>query len=279
MATLMEINTQNNNNIISSNGGKKIKNVKSNSVSTGISNLPTLINSEISTLYKIKKTQLKMLKLRGYDITREAHILTWNLHDFANIYINFAKSKNMSVRSCLSQIYDANAKNKLPACCVYYADVLTKQTFGKDDFCTFIEYLDKYSIRNGILITSKQLSSDAKKHKKKLSAYSIQVFLDREIEINPTEHYLVPKHIIVTDEERKNLESTNKNFNIADLPLIPPSDAIIKYIGAKKGEIIKIERFNILNGMVHKYIAYRVVQGLQTQGIEITVPEDDTNMI
>lgn len=283
MATLMEMNPHCNNNIIndSKSSSKEInESTKVKSISSNITvlNLPNLINSEISTLFKIKTTQLKMLRTRGYDISREAHILTWNVHTFAKIYVEFAKSQNITARSSLTQIYDGNNKLNLPRCCVYYADVSSKTTFGKDDFRNFIEFLDNYRIKNGILVTSKQLSADAKKHKKKLLAYSIQVFLDNEISIDPTEHYLVPKHKIVSEEEKKILEVTNKDFNIADLILISPSDPIIKFIGAKKGQIVKIDRVNFLNVMTQKYTAYRLVQGVDTQSIEIIAPED-TNMI
>jgi len=60
-------------------------------------------------------------------------------------------------------------------------------------------------------------------------------------EINIFENYLVPKHEIMTEEEKQQLL---KKFNISlkQLPRIKERDPAVKAIGAKKGDIIKIER-------------------------------------
>jgi DNA-directed RNA polymerase subunit H (RpoH/RPB5) len=264
MATLMQIRSSANTEI------QPVQTTKSS-----FSHMSDLFNSEISTLFKIKKTQLKMLRTRGYDISREVHILSWNVNNFSNVYIDFAKSQNMTVRSSLTQIYNENPTFNLPKLCVYYADMSSKTTFGKDDFRNFIEFLDRYEVRNGILITSKPLSPDAKKHKKKLSAYSIQVFLDQEITIDPTEHVQVPKHEICSEQERLSITS-RPNFDNKDSIIIQPSDIIVRYLGAKKGQMIKVHRINMINGMVMKYIVYRTVKNIGSDEVEATIdPEEE----
>lgn len=268
MAT--QIQLQNNDNIDFS-----IRKSSIGLMSTHTSIQPVL-NSEISNLFNIKKTQLKMLRTRGYDISKEAHILSWNLSDFSKIYIDFAKSQNITLRSSLTQIYFELPKSNLPKCCVYYADPSEKSTFGKNELRKFIEFLDKYELLNGILITSNPLSSDAKKNKKKLSAYSIQVFQDCEINIDPTEHRLVPCHTVLTEEEVKELVNNNV-FNLSNCLIIQPTDPIVKYLGVKKGQVLKIDRFNILGTMVHKYTAYRLVQGVDTNQIEASTLEEVEN--
>ena len=56
-----------------------------------------------------------------------------------------------------------------------------------------------------------------------------------------TQHILVPKHTILSDEEASDVL---KKFNISavQLPAIKISDPVIKALNADAGKIIKIER-------------------------------------
>ena len=69
------------------------------------------------------------------------------------------------------------------------------------------------------------------------------------------EHELVPKHEILSKEEEeellKKLNTTKKH-----LPKILSTDPIVKALGAKKGDIIRITRKSVYAG---EYYYYRVV--------------------
>jgi len=72
---------------------------------------------------------------------------------------------------------------------------------------------------------------------------------------NILEHVYVPKHEILSKEEA---EALLKKYNItpSQLPSILISDPIVKAIGAKVGDIIKITRLSETSG---KSIYYRCV--------------------
>ncbi|MEM2874119.1 MAG: DNA-directed RNA polymerase subunit H [Candidatus Nanoarchaeia archaeon] len=59
--------------------------------------------------------------------------------------------------------------------------------------------------------------------------------------IDITKHVLVPKHILLSEEEAKKLLS-QLNISAAQLPSILSTDPMAKALGAKVGNIIKIER-------------------------------------
>ena len=72
---------------------------------------------------------------------------------------------------------------------------------------------------------------------------------------NILDHELVPEHIVLSKEEA---EEVLKKFNIKpeQLPKILTTDPVVRAIGAKKGDIIKIIR---KSKTASKAIAYRLV--------------------
>ncbi len=74
-------------------------------------------------------------------------------------------------------------------------------------------------------------------------------------EVDITKHDLVPKHIILNENERNELL---KKYGIAlkQLPRISVSDPVIKILNGNPGDIIKIIR---KSGIAGESIYYRVV--------------------
>ncbi|MDI6806269.1 MAG: DNA-directed RNA polymerase subunit H [Candidatus Aenigmarchaeota archaeon] len=69
------------------------------------------------------------------------------------------------------------------------------------------------------------------------------------------DHVLVPKHIILNEEEK---EEVMKRYRVTlkQLPRILANDPIVKLLGAKPGDVIKIIR---KSSIVGESIYYRVV--------------------
>jgi DNA-directed RNA polymerase subunit H len=72
---------------------------------------------------------------------------------------------------------------------------------------------------------------------------------------NVLEHELVPDHILLTEEETDELL---KKYSITrgQLPKVKSSDVVVKQVGAKPGDVLKIMRKSLTAG---KAIAYRLV--------------------
>ncbi len=69
------------------------------------------------------------------------------------------------------------------------------------------------------------------------------------------DHILVPKHEILSDEEVKEILKI-LGISKEQLPKIKSTDPIIKEIGAKPGDVIKITRESLTAG---KSVFYRLV--------------------
>ena len=77
--------------------------------------------------------------------------------------------------------------------------------------------------------------------------------LKREIDISKNE--LVPKHFVLSEKEKEELLK-RYGITLKELPRILSSDPMVKKLGAKPGDVIKIERKSPTAG---KTIYYRVV--------------------
>ena len=95
-----------------------------------------------------------------------------------------------------------------------------------------------------------------------MASHGVCVIMKEEVPYDILKHELVPKHTIISEEEKKKL--LNK-FNITEtqLPKILTTDAVVKAIGAKAGDVIKIERESPVAG---KTIFYRLVVKKSAKG-------------
>lgn len=208
-------------------------------------------------LYEIKKNQLKMVERRGYNIDRERQILQLTAPQFINAYIPFAQQQNKTFRSVLTQVYENDEGKKL---LVYYADIPSNSSqLGVNELGDAIRDMDHYNLKDAIIITPKQLSSQSEKHISGLVAYNIQIFLEDEMAYDPTEHFLVPTHIpLDKTQQREFFEKNDISFD--QLPILLTNDIIARYYGLRGGQVVRIERTNLYQTMVINSVAYRAVK-------------------
>lgn len=104
----------------------------------------------------------------------------------------------------------------------------------------------------GIMITNGNYTDRAKTEAQKSG---IELIPSNFPTFNIFEHVLVPKHEILTPEER---EEVLKKYRVKpyQIPHIKASDPIVRVIGAKPGDILRIIRKSPTAG---EYISYRYV--------------------
>jgi len=209
-------------------------------------------------LYNVKKNQLKMTERRGYRIDpREVQNVS-SFDYFMRIYIPYARQNKKTLREVLSNVY-LNSDGK-PDFVVYFADVPPGSTqLGVNESNEAIKYMRTYNVRKAVMITEKQLSSASATKIDGLVAYNIQVFLEQEMSYDPTEHFLVPTHIPLSDEDQTKFLNEN-DITIDQLPVIPSTDIIARYYGMRPGQIVRIERENMYESMIMKSVTYKAIR-------------------
>jgi len=133
--------------------------------------------------------------------------------------------------------------------------VSTEGTVGVQHINQMGKAMKEENVERGIVISSGRYTQTAKSNANKKH---IELIPRTFPSFNIFEHSLVPKHEIITPEEKQKLldEYRVKPYQ---LPRIQSSDPAAKAIGARPGDIVRIIRDSPTAG---KYIAYRyVVEG------------------
>ena len=206
-------------------------------------NLDEMTNEDISKLFKVSKTLNKMMVDRGYRENENANLtfdeFSANLKKFPKMYGFFVK-------------VDPSDSSKIFR--TYY-EYIPNAKINSVNINNIFAVMKDNQINSGIILLSGKLSQQAKQKVLDINTQiPIETFSLNELVVNITEHELVPKHILLSPEEKKTLL---ERYRIKDsqLPKIFVTDPVAKYLGLKKGEVVKIVRVSETAG---RYITYRI---------------------
>ena len=185
-----------------------------------------------------------MMEDRGYIVEESQKELTYS--DWI---------KNNDNRTTLNGIYYKKDQNNPDLIIRLYFEYLEGLKISANDISLFFTNMKDAKADTGIIIISGTLTSQAKQKMADIN-YELQIecFNISELMVNITEHSYVPKHILLNDEEKALLL---KRYKIKEnqLPKILTSDPIARYLGLRRGNVVKIIRDSETAG---KYVTYRI---------------------
>ena len=115
------------------------------------------------------------------------------------------------------------------------------------------QLLQKENFTAGIMVTRAPLATGANKVIAAVHPIVIEAFVESELLVNITHHMLVPKHVVLSAEEKKQL-LTRYRLKESQLPRIQTGDPMAKYLGLRRGQVVKIIRSSQTAG---RYATYR----------------------
>ena len=130
-----------------------------------------------------------------------------------------------------------------------------KNSIGVGLMKKFVQHCSANNFKAGIMITCAALSAQARKIISVTQQYTqIECFLEDDLLVNITHHELVPRHVLLSREEKTALL---KRYHLKEtqLPRILQKDPIARYLGLKRGQVVKIIRTSETAG---RYASYRL---------------------
>lgn len=216
-------------------------------------------NNILERLYRIKVNQIHMIRDRQYIIGDDESNLSYDT--FYNTYFS-----NGMDYSNLNRCY-RHQSNVNDMICVYYIPRSTKSLSGAIGTewmepifqQIYVLIQGENPIRHYIFIIETSFTPKVREEiNTKFPFVRIEVFMFDEMLFNPTSHYLVPRHELLTSDEVQELSS---HVDLNKIPWISIEDPIVKYYGYKVGDIIRIHRMNlVLDTIIDEYITYRMVK-------------------
>lgn len=190
-----------------------------------------------------RRTVLEMLKDRGYVVPDSE--IELSLNDFRSIY--GAKPDVDRLRISASLRSDPTKKILVIFCppeAVKLAAIRSMAT----------QIVNKDSLGRLILILQNQITNQALKAVN-LFPFKVETFQITDLLVNITKHVLKPKHHILTDAEKKRLL---KKFSLEEkqLPRMLEKDAIARYYGLEKGQVVKV---TYSGDITESHVTYRCI--------------------
>ena len=215
----------------------------------------------ISIQFRVKRTQIEMMRDRGFNVDEEKHILNpeYKIDDFRDEYME----KTEELRQRQESIIDQKSKGDLLA-----TSMSSMYTTEKRDKAIYVHYLDteknnkksipkqlevlsnimnifiqsEFNIDTIIIVSQEEIKkNDMDKYLTIIPSFYIQTFLFEDLIINRSRHKYVPKHELINDEEASRY-LIKHNLKPEQLPQLCYDDQIVKYYGGKPGQMFKIYR-------------------------------------
>lgn len=194
----------------------------------------------MNEVFSARRTVCSMLNIRGYNVDpaymnqTPEDVVALYVHNPAELTI-VAQAGDGSLIAALFHVHFNKIKEKLGVGCVrQYARILHKMSIYK-----------AILVSHGLTpLASRELTQHM---------VHMEPFLFKELIVNILEHRLVPKHEPITGQARAEFL---KKFKLEDLPLILHTDPVVRFLGLKDNDIVKITRPDFVSGL---YITYRRV--------------------
>ncbi|KAG7694417.1 hypothetical protein KL930_003736 [Ogataea haglerorum] len=209
------------------------------------------IERTTSQLWRAYRTVKEMVRDRGYYITQEE--IDISLDQFRE---KICDSMGMPQRKLMS--FQANASQeaaeKYGDLGPLWVEFCDEPSVGITTMKNFCQHIADKNFATGIFIYQQNMTPSATKAIAVAEPAVIETFQEADIIVNITHHELVPKHIRLSTEEKKELLARYR-LKESQLPRIQREDPVARYLGLRRGQVVKIIRRSETSG---RYASYRI---------------------
>ncbi|UJR37178.1 hypothetical protein I4U23_029886 [Adineta vaga] len=208
--------------------------------------------SLVFNFWRMRRTALHMCHDRGYIVGQDE--LDQSFEQFKDTFGD-KPSESKPARSHLT-ILVAHTDDPTNLLAVRFSECTKK--VGIAEIKEYLRRLEDENLTSTIIVVQIGLTPaarDVMTNGIENQKVHFQVFLENELLINITDHNLVPKHVVLTVDEKQELLQRYR-LKESQLPRIQSGDPVARYFGLIRGQIVRITRVSETAG---RYITYRLV--------------------
>ncbi|KAI5892793.1 RPB5 subunit of DNA-directed RNA polymerase [Schizophyllum commune H4-8] len=203
-------------------------------------------DDEVPRLWKVNRTIHELVKDRGFQVAD--YEINLSLDDFKSQYASQSRSVDRNQLNFFTNHRDDTTDQIF----VFFSD---ERSVGVKTMRKLLGILEEKGIRRGIIIFPGNMTPAARKVIVAMqSQYRLEEFSEADLLVNITHHTLVPQHIVLKPEEKRELLERYR-LKETQLPRIQIADPVARYFGLRRGQVVKIIRPSETSG---RYASYRI---------------------
>ncbi|KAK5138034.1 hypothetical protein LTR08_005831 [Meristemomyces frigidus] len=220
---------------------------------------------ELSRLWRVYRTTKQMCAERGYELTEEECNIS--LADFRsrcadesgvplrNLMAFTARptAEMMSKYTPLPRPGNNNAEAPSAQIGTVHVEFANDASVGIKQLKAFAQKLSENAYWTGIYVTAVAPTPSALKIIPSVLPTVMEIFREDDLLVNISKHELVPKHTLLSAEDKKRLLERYR-LKETQLPRIRMDDPMARYLGLRRGQVVKIIRKSETAG---RYASYR----------------------
>jgi DNA-directed RNA polymerase I, II, and III subunit RPABC1 len=206
------------------------------------------LTKSASRLYRIRKTTLKMMKKRGYNI--DEGMLNQSSNDFALQFGRVPDKKALNIS--LEKVDDDK-----DTIFISFTIEENDKPVGVKPVKELTEKMVQHNTARALMIVKHSVTPFAKsaiaicQTQQKIN---IEVWTESDLLVDITEHELVPTHEVLDEQSKRELLARYR-LKPGQLPRIQHKDPVARYYGMEKGQVVRITRDSETAG---RYVTYRI---------------------
>lgn len=147
----------------------------------------------------------------------------------------------------------ARPEDLLPGIGLIHVEFANEPSVGIKQLKAFAQLLEEKAYRTGIYVTQAAPTPSAVKIVPSILPTVMEIFKEEDLLVNISRHELVPKHTMLSAEDKKRLLERYR-LKETQLPRIRMDDPMARYLGLRRGQVVKIIRKSETAG---RYASYR----------------------
>ncbi|XWS24520.1 hypothetical protein CRYUN_Cryun28dG0109900 [Craigia yunnanensis] len=210
-------------------------------------NMITSKEEQATRLFLVRRTVMKMLKYRDYHVEDSDSNMTMSkFHETFKFDEDYFKRSDLVFKT--TKVDDPSDQ-----IFVFFPDA---EKLNDKVIKPLVKLMENEKVLRAIVVAKQGSTVRLKNFKGQVEEFYVEIFQEKELLVDIGEHFLVPKHQVLTDEAKTSF-LRNYSINELQLPRIQLSDPMARYCGAKLGQIVKISRLSeTVDG---EYVTFRFV--------------------